>query len=135
VRGPAGDRWARITTPAASPILPEGSQAVGGGKIMSTNCSWLKREQGRALGGWLRPWLAAMLFSLTLPALGQTTTTISTVSAWNGSSAAYSFGFPQGVAHDTYGQTFTVPAGIHGSATSISGLAITSGRGSALRAS
>ena len=109
MRDAAGDRRARIFTPVGSPFLPEDSQGVGREKIMSTNCSWFKFVQSRASSDWLRPWLAVMLFSLALPALGQTT--ISTVSGWDGSSAAYSFGFPQGVAHDTYGQTFTVPAG------------------------
>jgi len=50
--------------------------------------------------------MAAMV---AVPAYGQTT--ISTVSGWNGSTAAQSFGQPQGIAADAYGETFVVPAG------------------------
>jgi hypothetical protein len=60
--------------------------------------------------GKLKAWPlhAALLLTLTCHAQ---TTVLSTVSAWDGAGVATSFGQPSGVAADTYGQTFTVPAG------------------------
>ncbi|MGA2049184.1 MAG: putative Ig domain-containing protein [Terracidiphilus sp.] len=77
---------------------------------MTSNCSWfqsLKRPESK---GWLRFWFSLLLLLPAIPAFGQTSV-VNTVSSWDGSSAAYSFGFPNGAAADTYGQTFTVPAG------------------------
>lgn len=104
---PACDRRGHGTTPKASMGMSMGSRMIG--KVKSMRTTWFKRAGSRPTRGWLRPWSTLLLLSVALPVLGQTT--ISTVSAWDGSSAAYSFGLPNGVAHDTYGQTFTVPSG------------------------
>jgi hypothetical protein len=45
-----------------------------------------------------------------LPAFGDTTV-VGNFASWNGSTTAFSFGVPYSIAFDTYGQTFTVPAG------------------------
>ncbi len=50
--------------------------------------------------------------SFALCGAAQAQTTISTLSAWNGSTAATTFGEPASIAADAYGQTFTVPAGV-----------------------
>ncbi len=45
-----------------------------------------------------------------LPAFADTTV-VGNFASWDGSTAAFSFGIPYGIADDAYGQTFTVPAG------------------------
>ena len=45
-----------------------------------------------------------------LPAFGGTTV-VGNFASWDGTTAAFSFGIPYGIADDAYGQTLTVPAG------------------------
>ena len=77
---------------------------------MTTYHSWLKSRKRQATKVILRIGCILLLAFLALPAVAQTSI-VSTLSSWNGSTVASSFGFPNGVAVDTYGQTFTVPTG------------------------
>jgi len=55
--------------------------------------------------------LLGLLVLIVVCGAGRAQTTISTMPAWNGTLAVTSFGQPASIAADTYGQTFTVPAG------------------------